>query len=437
MPVIIQSFLAEIEAHLERDVIPFWNARAVDPEHGGFRTNFDSNGDPLPCPEKYLNKQCRVIWWFSTLCGRYPAEPRYGQMARDGVDFLIRHFWDNSNGGWYWKTNADGSCLDPAKIVYGQSFAIYALSQYTNCVGDARGLEYAARTFDLLQKYASDTLHGGYIENLNAAWEPFPDDQGGITRKGLDTHMHLMEAYTGLYAVSAAEVHRRKLLELVELITTRMVNADYGCGRNQFDAAWNPLPVIAITRTWNAERNGPGTAQPLDTTSYGHNVELSWLIHRALDVAQVDAAPYLPLTRNLIKHAVQHGVDWEYGGIFRDGLPGGSAVVLEKEFWQHAEGLLGFIDAYQRFGDDRYLDAAACVWRFIRDHLAAPAGEWHTLMSRDGRTAIDGDLGNPWKGPYHPGRSLTESVDRLRSLLSTIQENGHAPEDIKSVTIRR
>ena len=436
MSVNIQPFLVEIEAHLKRDVIPYWRARAVDPEHGGFLTNFDSNGDPLPCPEKYLNTQSRFIWWFSTLCGRYPADSHYARMARNGVDFLVRHFWDDSNGGWYWKTYADGSPLDTAKIVYGQSFAIYALSQYTHCVGDSRGLEYAARTFDLLQKYASDTLHGGYLENLNAAWEQFPDDEGGVNRKGLDTHMHLMEAYTGLYAVSGVEVHRRKLLELVELIKTRMVNAAYGCGRNQFDAAWNPLPAVAIMRTWNAERNGPGTAQPLDTTSYGHNVELCWLLHRALDVAKVDAAPYLSLTHALVEHAVQHGVDWEYGGIFRDGLPEGPAVVLEKEFWQHAEALVGFIDAYQRFGDARYFEAAECVWRFILDHLAVSAGEWRTLMSRDGRTAIDGNLGNPWKDPYHTGRALTESVDRLRSVLSSTQcdgsvltrhEEGHNP----------
>jgi mannobiose 2-epimerase len=114
-------------------------------------------------------------------------------------------------------------------------------------------------------------------------------------------------------------------------------------------------------------------------------------------------------------------VDWDYGGIFRDGLPEGPAVVLEKEFWQHAEALVGFIDAYQRFTDVRYLEAAECLWRFIRDYMAAAAGEWRTLMSRDGQTTIDADLGNPWKAAYHTGRALTESVDRLRSLLSMDQ----------------
>lgn len=417
MPIQIEVLLAEIVAHLEQAVIPFWLRRAVDPEFGGFRTNFDADGEPLPCPEKYLNTQCRFIWWFSTLCRRYPDEPRLRAIAQQGFEFLLRYFWDKKNGGWYWKVRADGSFLDSAKIVYGQSFAIYALSQYTSCVGEPQGIEYASLSFDLLQKYAADTLHGGYFENFNTGWEQFSNKQDGVDRKGLDTHMHLMESFTSLYAAAGTDIHRRKLLELLELICSRMINKAHGCGRNQFDAAWNPLPAIAIIRTWNAERNGPGTSQPLDTTSYGHNVELSWLLHRAIEITGIDATPYLPITRPLIDHAIRDGVDWEFGGIFRDGLPEGPAVVLEKEFWQHAEVLVGFIDAYRRFNEARYLEAAGCTWRFIRDHMIAPAGEWRTLLSRDGQTAIDPALGNPWKAAYHTGRALMESIDRLRSLL--------------------
>jgi len=421
----IQSLHAEIELHLERGVIPFWLARAVDHEHGGFRTNFDPSGNPLPCPEKYVNTQCRFIWWFSTLCRRYPERAEYRQIARGGGDFLIKHFWDEIHGGWYWKTYADGAPLDTAKIVYGQSFAIYALSQYTHCTGDPRGREYAERTFDLLQKYSTDTLNGGYFENLTREWEMFPDDTGGVHRKGLDTHMHLMEAYTVLYSVSGKEIHRRKLIEQMTLIMSRMVNTVHGCGRNQFDAAWNPLPAIAIMRTWNAERNGPETAAPLDTTSYGHNIELSWLMHRALDVAGIDAAPYLSVTQDLVENSFLRGLDWEHGGIYRDGIPGGSPVLLEKEFWQHSEALLGFIDAYQRFKDPKYLDAAECIWGFIRDHMIAPIGEWYTLVSADGKTVIDADIGNPWKAAYHTGRALTESVDRLQSMLEFAQKSNH------------
>jgi mannobiose 2-epimerase len=410
-----ERLLAEIEHHLQTDVIPYWRNRAPDLVHGGFLTNFDSMGAPLPCPEKYLNTQCRIIWWFSVLARREPQSD-YAVLAREGVDYLIRTFWDAASGGWYWKNRTNGDQLDPSKIVYGQSFAIYALSEYGVSVGDERGFDYAERTFDLLQKFATDTLNGGYIENFDRHWNPLNGELAGMDRKGIDTHMHLMEAFTGLYSASGREVHRTKLLQLIELIRLRMFDWHHGSGRNQMDAAWNPLPVVSIARTWNAERLGEGIPQSVDTTSYGHNVELSWLLHRALDVCRVNEERYAVMTKALMHHALRFGVDWACGGIYRDGLPEGPPVNLDKEFWQHAESLVGFIDAYQRFGDARFLEAAACVWRFTRDHLAQPAGEWRTLVSRDGLTIIDGNLGNPWKCPYHTGRALLESVDRLRAI---------------------
>lgn len=58
----------------------------------------------------------------------------------------------------------DGRAGSMMEKSYGQSFAIYALSEYVapghrGCAG----LSYAGRVFDPLQKYAADTCHGGYF----------------------------------------------------------------------------------------------------------------------------------------------------------------------------------------------------------------------------------------------------------------------------------
>jgi mannobiose 2-epimerase len=117
--------------------------------------------------------------------------------------------------------------------------------------------------------------------------------------------------------------------------------------------------------------------------------------------------------RRLVDHALEHGVDWEYGGIYRDGVAGGEALILEKEFWQNAEALVGFLDAYQTFGEVRYFEAFENCWNFIRQHMIIPGvGEWRTLLDRQG-SPIDPKIGNPWKVVYHSGRSLLESVNRL------------------------
>lgn len=416
---VIKDHLATISDQLHNGIIPFWDNRAVDAQYGGFLTNFDEHGHELPCPEKYVNTQCRMIWWFSTLKRRLPQIPGAAERASQGVDFLLKHFWDAKHGGFFWKVNRDGSELDPAKIVYGESFCIYALSEYTRATGDPRGLEYASRTFDLLQKYAADTLNGGYYENLLRDWSPEVGGFAGGDRKGLDTHMHLMESFTTLYAASGLEIHRRKLLEVIGLICNKMVDKNTGCGLNQFNLSFDSLPAIAIKRTWNGERLGEQPADPVDTTSYGHNVELEYLMHLALDTAETDVAPFQPIFRRILDHAVQHGVDWEHGGVYRDGLRAtGEAIVKEKEFWQNSECIVGFLDGFELFREPRYLDAFGNIWQFVRKFMIIEGvGEWRTLVDRTGQP-IDPKIGNPWKVAYHTGRAMVESYQRLNRLLA-------------------
>ena len=408
---------AELQKHLYQGIIPFWLARGDDAPYGGYLTNYDERGQAMDTPEKYLNTQCRLIWWFSHLFYRMPQYTQAAEFARQGVDFLIAHMWDEQQGGWAWKVYRDGRPLDNGKIVYGQSFAIYALAEYALATGDPRGLDYANRTFELLQNNCADTRYGGYYENMEEDWALADGGFAAGDRKGLDTHMHLMESFTVLYQASRLPVHRRKLLEVTNLICEKMIDTTWGCGLNQFDLGWNPIPAIAIKRTWNAERVGDSPATPTETTSYGHNVELAWLLHRALDTASADSSPYHSYMRRLLDHALEHGVDWEYGGIFRDGLRHAGPLVLEKEFWQHAEALVGFLDGYELFGDERCLDAFENLWTFISRYMIIDGvGEWRTLLERRGEP-IDANIGNPWKVAYHTGRAVMESCERLQRIM--------------------
>ena len=417
---ILEGHLSTVQNHLDNGIIPFWFARALDTQYGGFVTNFDEMGRALPCPEKYVNTQCRLIWWFSTLYRRFPELQKSAEMASHGVEFLFKNFWDEKYGGFYWKVKRDGSELDDAKIVYGESYCIYALSEYYRATGDKRALEYASRTFDLLQKYCADVQNGGYIENVNRDWSPEAGGFAGGDRKGLDTHMHLMESFTALYAATGDDLYRRKLQEVVDLIREKMIDKTTGCGLNQFDLAFHSLPAIPIKRTWNGERLGEKPADPVDTTSYGHNVELEYLMHQAMIGAKNNDESVNAVYRRLLDHAVEHGVDWEYGGIFRDGLRAtGKAIVLEKEFWQHSESLTAFLDGYEMFHEPRYLEAFGKIWHFVQDFMIVKeVGEWRTLLDRYGKP-IDPNIGNPWKVCYHTGRSMLECRERLMRLLAS------------------
>jgi len=71
----------EMRAHLGRGIIPFRESRAADHEHGGYLTRFDPEGNSLGTQEKYLNTQCRLLWWFSTLARRHPTTSRLRAMV--------------------------------------------------------------------------------------------------------------------------------------------------------------------------------------------------------------------------------------------------------------------------------------------------------------------------------------------------------------------
>ncbi len=408
----------EICDHLEKGILQFWIDNGIDKEYGGFLTSFDQNGKPSGDTDKYIVTQTRMIWGLSSLYLEYPYRKEFLKEAEKGVDFFLGHFWDKKHGGWIWRTTRQGAPKDKAKIVYGESFAIYALSEYTRASGKPVGLEYASKTFDLLEKYCADNLNGGYYENLKEDWTLEEKGFWAGDRKSIDIHMHLMEAFTSLAQCSSAEIHMRRLFEVINLIIAKMIDVDKGCGRNQFDLAFNPIPAININRTWNSERLTQKIEEKSsDSTSYGHNIELVWLLNRALKVLKMPIFSYADLEEKLISHTLQYGFDRTSGGLYREGPHIGPASNTDKEWWQNCEALIGFLDAYQTFEKDEYLYAFIQTWNFAKLHFIDHAiGEWRQLLDKDGNIKI-GNIGNPWKAIYHTGRSMLECKKRCESIL--------------------
>ena len=407
----------ELADHLEEGLIPFWTENSIDTLHGGYICRFDENGNIIENEtEKSIISQTRLIWGFSNFY-RYTKNQIHLNAAKHGVDFLIENFWDNENGGWYWMVERDGTLKDGGKVIYGIAFAVYALSEYYLVSGDERGLKYACRTFDMLQKYAVDVSNGGYLENLEEDWSPC---KGGVyagDRKTLNTHMHIMEAFTSLYEASGKEIHKRRLEESIELILSKMLHPVSGCCRAQFDIKWNMIPAISIYRSWDFERQG----EPLDTadeeTCYGHNVEFAWLLVRAGDVLGKEHLYYKKYSEKLVGHALKYGLDYKYGGVFCCGPHEGVSSNRDKEFWENMEVLPGFLDAYEVHEDDKYLDAFFLCWKFSKKFMINhEIGEWVFLTKENGDPAWN-HLGNNWKVNYHSGRSVTEAIKRIDLIL--------------------
>ena len=289
----------EAENHLVNELLPFWTARMIDTANGGYITHFDKEGNDTGEDEKSLIAQTRCLFTISSAHRAGYGGGAYAAMASHGVDFLINKMWDQEHGGFFWMMDRQGNVKIDQKIIYGHSFAIYSLSEYTLATGDQRGIEYAEKVFDLLQKYCTDTMYGGYWEMFHRDWTLCgPGSQGG-DRKTLDVHMHLMEAYTTLYECTGKDVHRRKLLEDIDLLIHRIIHPVYKTGIPQFFKDWTVAPQIKFDIIWGwdrfSEEGQKGNAT--DNTCYGHNAEFAHLLIHALKILKIDPKSYSDLFR--------------------------------------------------------------------------------------------------------------------------------------------
>ncbi|HUX95627.1 MAG TPA: AGE family epimerase/isomerase [Bacteroidales bacterium] len=409
----------EVENHLINELLPFWTSRFEDKINGGFITHFDEKGNDTGADEKSLIAQTRCLYTISSAYRSGYGGKEYARLARHGADFLLNKMWDKENEGFFWMVDRKGNVKIDKKIIYGHSFAIYSMSEYTLATGDKRGIEYAERVFDLLQKYCVDTMYGGYWEMFLRDWTLCgPGSQGG-DRKTLDVHMHLMEAFTTLYECSGKEVHRRKLIEIIDLLQFRIIHPKYKTGIPQFFKDWTIAPQIKFDIIWGWDRFSEDSQKKnaTDNTSAGHNAELAWLLIYALRILKIDSDDYSELLKTIFDHVAENGIDNEFGGVYIEGPHAGGVHDREKEFWQQAEVLIGMLDAYIMFSDQRYWDAYENVHRFVLDKMVNKGvGEWYPLMTREG-IPIWRHMSHSWKVNYHTVRSMIQVLKRLNIIL--------------------
>ncbi len=419
----IAELKKEAENHLDNELLPFWITRMKDETNGGYLTHFDKNGKDSGEDEKSLIAQTRCLYTISSACRAGYGKDNFASLARHGADFILDKMWDKEYGGFYWMMDRKGNVKTDKKIIYGHCFAIYSLSEYTMATGDPRGLEYAGKVFDMLQKYCVDSMYGGYWEMFHRDWTLCgPGSQGG-DRKTLDVHMHLMEAYTALYECTDLEVHRRKLLEDIDLLINRFIHPVYKTGIPQFFKDWTVAPQIKFDIIWGwdrfSEEGQKGNAT--DNTCFGHNAEFAWLLIHALHVLKINPETHSDLFRTIFDHTINNGIDYEFGGVYVEGPHSGGVYDKEKEFWQQAEVLTALLDAVILFGEEKYWDAYKNVHRFVFDKVINKGvGEWYPLLTRRGEP-IWTHMGHSWKINYHTVRSMIQSIQRLDKILTSLK----------------
>ena len=396
-----------LERLLIANILPFWYPQVLDIEEGGYRLNHDPQGRWRGRANKNLVAQARTTWFFARLFTSRYGEREHLQAARHGYEFLRDKMWDQRFGGFYWEVDPSGdiAATKPHKHLYGQAFALYALSEYARASGDSSATELARKLFGLLESNAHDRQYGGYQEFFRRDWGPVPVDIRSYMNtapsiKLMNTHIHLMEGITTYYLLTKDLVARERLIELIFVQSNAVVRKGLGACTDAYQRDWTPLQGDRYARV-----------------SYGHDIQNVWLLIEACRAAGVSNGPLLDLYRTIFAYALQYGFDEKQGGFYYMGPFDASADRRDKVWWVQAEGLISALYMYLLFREAVYFECFSQILSWIVKYQADwEHGEWHAQIHENGKPK--GDKADPWKCPYHTGRAILQCLQ----LLSSIEE---------------
>jgi cellobiose epimerase len=381
---------------LENNILKFWLTHAYDREYGGMLGWLDRQGNPIAPGTKSLVQQSRVVWTFAAAY-RLDPKPEYRDAATYTLKFLRDKMRDDKNGGLYWLVDREGKVLADKKHLYGESFAIYALAEYARAFNDSPSRKEALALFQLIDAQAHDARNGGYHEPFSRTWRPLPSDTtlGPAGLKTMNTHIHLLESLTTLYRATGDPLVRKRVEELLNICLEKIVDSRRGYARLYFTDDWKP-------------------AGDTNTSSYGHDIELSWLIEESAEALGRPRGPQvLAVSHALVEHTLRDGTDREHGGVYDSGPADGPAKSQLKVWWVEAETLVGLLNAYQLTSRAEYRALFDQQARYVlANFVDKEYGEWFNTIEPDGR--ISGDKTDEWKGPYHAGRACMEIIRRLQ-----------------------
>lgn len=378
---------------LVENILPFWLERMVDRNAGGFYGRINGRNELIRDAPKGIILNSRILWTFSAVFSHFGSE-QYRETATRAFDYLKKYFLDREFGGVYWMLNPDGSPAETKKQVYAQAFGIYALSEFYQATGNQDSLELALSIYSLVEQHSYDARNNGYLEAFDRQWNLLEDlrlsEKDANEAKTMNTHLHILEAYTGLYQVWPDASLGRQLDNLIRLFLRQFISTDNGF-HLFFDVQWNLKS---------------------STQSYGHDIEGAWLLLRAAEVlGDRELIRECQETALMLTDAALRGLDID-GGLMYEG--NASRVTnSEKHWWPQAEALVGLLNAYQISSRVKYLEMAEKNWDFIQRYLVDPKGEWHWKVNKDGYQDYKEDKAGPWKAPYHNGRAMLELMERL------------------------
>ncbi|TCO10866.1 AGE family epimerase/isomerase [Natronoflexus pectinivorans] len=378
-------------------ILDFWKNHTADEENGGFYGELCNDGTPNSEAIKGVVLNTRILWTFASAYNFLKNE-QYLKVADLAYNYIIKYFWDREFDGLFWSVDVKGNVHNDRKQIYAQGFGIYGFSEYFKATGNKESLDYAIKLFNCIEKYSFDHQHGGYIEALSRDWMPLQDmrlsEKDANEPKSMNTHLHIIEPYTNLFRVWPDDGLKMKMENLVKVFHDRIINPENAHFELFFDKDWTVKSEMV---------------------SYGHDIEGAWLLCEAADfinnpelLKQVESMS-LRMTDVTLKEGLAQD-----NSLYYEKDPSTDHLDRDRHWWVQAEAMVGFMNAFQLSGKEKYQTAMLKMWDYIKTHIIdRENGEWHLRTNDQGLPITSDPKAGFWKCPYHNSRALMELYNRL------------------------
>ena len=371
-----------------KNILSYWIDNTIDKEFGGFLGKRDHFNKVVEKASKGVILNTRILWSFSAATNHLKTDT-YKDVCDRSFKYLKDFFNDKINKGVYWEVDYLGNPINKRKQVYAQSFTIYALSEYYLFSKNEEAKTWAIELFNQLEKYAKDSVNEGYFEAFNQDWSPIEDmrlsDKDMNASKTMNTHLHVLEAYTSLLKIYDNNELKASLKMLVKVFLEKFLNT-----KNHYE--------LFFDDNWNLLSN---------SVSYGHDIEAAWLV---IDAAKlIDDSELLHLSEEVaVKVAdtfLLEAIDKE-GAVINEKNLTTNHIDTDRHWWPQVEALVGLKYANDLKSDEKYISSSLKIWDFTKKNLIDyKNGEWFFRVDEKGNVYKSEDKVSMWKAPYHTSRA--------------------------------
>lgn len=389
MQVEAEKFQHQLKAELQ-NILSYWREYGVDEMNNGFVGKRDHFNNLIEKANKGVILNTRLLWSFSAACN-FNNDPELKVLAYRAYNYLEANFYDHLNKGFFWELDYLGNTVNTRKQIYAQAFSIYSYAEYYKLSGEENAKEKALQTFGMVEKHARDLVDNGYLEAFQADWKPIKDmrlsakDQNAP--KTMNTHLHILEAYTALLQITGDIRVKEALENLINLFLSIFLNNKTGHFGLFFNEKWALQNAVI---------------------SYGHDIEAAWLL---IDAAKTSGNSLLITETTeaaiLVADTFLKEAYVKNKGVINEKNEETGETDLDRHWWPQVEAMLGLQYAFNISGDKKYQAAILDIWDFTQNNLIdRQNGEWFFRIDQANKPYIQEDKLSMWKAPYHNSRAL-------------------------------